>query len=103
MFNWKRRSLLALLAMAAMMPAVRAQAGYPDKPIKLVVPYPPGGPSDTLARLIGKGLASEFGQPVIVENRPGASSTIGTAHVVHQPADGYTAGNQCGYGNQGAL
>jgi tripartite-type tricarboxylate transporter receptor subunit TctC len=68
---------------------VRAQT-YPDKPIKLVVPFPPGGPIDTMARLAGKFIADSVGQQVVIENRPGAGSTIGSKAVAASPPDGYT-------------
>jgi tripartite-type tricarboxylate transporter receptor subunit TctC len=68
---------------------VRAQS-YPDKPIKLVVPFPPGGPIDTMARLVAQGMSSNLGQQVVVENRPGAGSTIGSKAVASADPDGYT-------------
>lgn len=74
----------ALLACAAL-----AQSEF-AKPLRLVVPYPPGGSSDVQARLVGQGLAERLGQAVIVDNKPGASSTIGTDYVAKQPADGLT-------------
>jgi tripartite-type tricarboxylate transporter receptor subunit TctC len=64
--------------------------GYPEKPIKLVVPYPPGASTDVTARLIGQKVSTTLGQPVIVENRSGASGNIGTEFVARAPADGYT-------------
>lgn len=72
--------------------AVAAEAGqaYPDKPIRLVVPYPAGAAVDNMGRLIGDELRKSLGQPVVVENRAGAGSQIGTAHVAKAPADGYT-------------
>ena len=63
---------------------------YPSKPIRAVVPWPPGGSSDTMARLLGQKLAERWGQQVIVENRPGAGTTIGNELVARAPADGYT-------------
>jgi tripartite-type tricarboxylate transporter receptor subunit TctC len=63
---------------------------YPDKPIKIVVPFPPGGSTDTLGRAIAQKLQENWGQPVLVENRPGASTLIGSAMVAKAPADGYT-------------
>lgn len=85
-----KKLLAALLATLALAPAAQAQADFPNRLIRIVVPYTPGGPSDAVARIIGKGLSAELGQPVIVDNKPGASSNIGTAFVVSQPADGYT-------------
>jgi tripartite-type tricarboxylate transporter receptor subunit TctC len=67
----------------------RAQS-YPDRPIKLVVPYPPGGPADTVARVTTQGLAAQLGGTVIIENMPGAGGKLGTKNVARAPADGYT-------------
>lgn len=61
---------------------------FADKPVRIVVPYPAGGPVDSVARIVGERLSSAWGQPVIVENRPGASGAIGTEAVVNAPADG---------------
>jgi tripartite-type tricarboxylate transporter receptor subunit TctC len=63
---------------------------YPTRPITLVVPFPPGGPTDASARLIGKEMASSLGQPVVIENRAGAGGTVGSAAVARASADGYT-------------
>lgn len=65
-------------------------AAFPDKPIKLIVAFPPGSSTDIVARVVGQKLALSLGQPVVVENRPGASGNIATALVTKQPADGYT-------------
>lgn len=65
-------------------------ANFPNKPIKFIVPFSAGSASDILARIIGERLSQSFGQPVIVENRPGAGGTIATAMVAKSPADGYT-------------
>lgn len=70
--------------------AAWAQASYPAKPITLVVAYPAGGDTDALARLLAEKLSTRVGQPVIVDNRPGASGTIGSAYVSRAAADGYT-------------
>jgi len=88
-----KRTLLAVLAMlmlgvAALSPA--AAQSYPDKPIKLIVPYPPGGPIDTMGRLVAHDLSAGLGQQVVIENRPGAGSTIGTKSVATADPDGYT-------------
>jgi len=81
--------LLAVLTTLGTTP-VLAQAPYPTKPVRLVVPYPPGGGNDTLARIFGQKLTETFGQQVVVENRPGAGTTIGTTFVARATPDGYT-------------
>ena len=82
-----RAAVAAALTLCAL--AVHAQA-WPTKPVKFVVPYPPGGSTDPMARLIAAKLSDSLGQPFVVENRSGASGTIGTAFVAKSPADGYT-------------
>jgi tripartite-type tricarboxylate transporter receptor subunit TctC len=67
-----------------------AQQPYPGKPIRMIVPYPAGGGTDTVGRLIGQRLAESLGQPVVVENKPGASGMLGNDTVAKAPADGYT-------------
>lgn len=67
-----------------------AQPAYPSRPIKMVVPYPAGGASDVVARMIGEKLQQVWGQPVVIDNRPGASGIIGAQAVIKSPADGYT-------------
>ena len=87
----QRLSTLAVgLGVAGVMPA-RAQA-YPSKPITLVVPYTPGGTTDNLVRAIQNKLAEQLGQPVIIENRPGASGNVGNRSVARATPDGYTIG-----------
>lgn len=89
--NFKNCSLFATaVAMATASITALAQAPYPTKPVRLVVPYPPGGGNDTLARLFGQKLTEAFGQQVIVENRAGAGTTIGTTFVARSAPDGYT-------------
>lgn len=67
-----------------------ASAGFPDKPLTVIVPYRAGGSTDTMIRVYAKALAKELGQPVIVQNRPGASGNVGATYIKNQPADGYT-------------
>ncbi len=63
---------------------------YPDKPIRMVVPYPPGGPTDLVARLVAAEMSNTLGQPIVVDNKPGASGMLGAETVARAPADGYT-------------
>ena len=70
-------------------PLAHAQ-DYPNKPIRIIVPLPPGGSNDVLARLLGQKMSEAFGQPVIVENKPGAAGNIATDYVAKSPPDGYT-------------
>lgn len=81
---------LAAMAICGFASPGSAQAAYPDKPIRLVVGFAPGGANDTIGRLIAKQLTDELGSAVLVENKPGAGSNIGTAYVAHSPPDGYT-------------
>ena len=80
------------LALTLSGPAVHASdaASFPTKAITIVVPYSPGGPSDTMARMIADALQADWDKPVIVENRPGASGVVASEYVLRQPADGYT-------------
>jgi tripartite-type tricarboxylate transporter receptor subunit TctC len=86
-FMASRRALLAALLLA---PAAARGADWPTRPVRLIVPYAPGGPSDILARVLGAALSEGWGQPVVVENRPGAGSAIGTELVARAAPDGYT-------------
>jgi tripartite-type tricarboxylate transporter receptor subunit TctC len=85
-----RRLCLAALCVLPCAPALAQNAAYPNRPIKLIVPYPAAGATDSLARSIGQKLGEAWGQPVIVENKPGAAGTIGNNLVAKAPADGYT-------------
>ena len=89
--RWTRLSRRALLACALPLVAGSAFAqAWPAKPIKLVVPFPPGGPTDTASRIVGQRLAERLKQQVLVENRAGASGSIAAAQVAKAPGDGYT-------------
>ena len=88
-----RRNFLRLAAATALAPAFSRIAGaqdYPTRPLRLIVGFPPGGGTDVAARLVGQWLSERLGQPVVIENRPGAGSNIATEAVVHAAADGYT-------------
>jgi tripartite-type tricarboxylate transporter receptor subunit TctC len=83
-----KKTLLGLaLAMSA---TVSAFAAWPDKPVTMVVPFPPGGSTDTIARVIGQKLSEKFNQTFVIDNKAGATGTIGAAYVKRAPADGYT-------------
>src|SRR5947207_12588537 len=79
-----------LICAALLVAGTAAAQGYPNRAVRLVVPFPPGGTSDILARTIGARLAEPFGQPVVVENRPGAGGNIAAEHVAKSQPDGYT-------------
>lgn len=87
------RIALALAALLLAAPVMSSSAGadtYPSRPIKIIVPFGPGGPADVAARLLGNDLQQSLGQPIVVENRTGAGGVIGTQEAVKSPADGYT-------------
>ena len=85
--TWRKVALGAVLGLSA----VTAMAqGFPNKPVKLIVTYPPGGSSDLMARIMGQKLNEHWGQPVIIESKPGAAGSIGMEFAARQPADGYT-------------
>lgn len=89
--GWSRRALiLGLMATASAAWSQQPAEAFPSRPIRLIVPMPPGGPSDLTARALAERMGEQLGQSVVIDNRPGASGTLGTA-VAHQaPADGYT-------------
>jgi tripartite-type tricarboxylate transporter receptor subunit TctC len=86
-----RRELLAVAALlGSQMRAAEADTPWPQRPVRVVLPYAPGGSTDATARLIAMPMTQSLGQPVVVENRPGATGTIGAAEVARAPKDGYT-------------
>ena len=87
--GWSRRSLLRAGALAPFVGRAFAQT-YPNRPIRWVVPYPPGGTTDVLARLVAEPLGRRLGQQVYIENRPGAGNNLGTEAVINAEPDGYT-------------
>lgn len=88
------RAACTLAALAVAVPALAQSrdtaAGYPNRPVRIVVGFSPGGPSDIIGRVLAQRLSEPLGQPVLVENRPGASGNIGAEAVAKSPADGYT-------------
>ncbi len=88
-----RRTLLAATAAAVVASAPAfTQGAWPERPVRVVVPWPPGGSTDVLARLLAERLAQSLGQPFVVENRPGAGGNIGTDAIAKAAPDGYTMG-----------
>jgi tripartite-type tricarboxylate transporter receptor subunit TctC len=87
-----RLSLFALLAIwtSGAAAAEDLSASFPNRPIRLIVPFPAGGPSDIVARIIGQKMSEDWGQPVVIENRPGANTIIGAQAAAKAPPDGYT-------------
>jgi tripartite-type tricarboxylate transporter receptor subunit TctC len=90
----RRLAIFSLAALAAAMAVAtgnaQAQAGYPSKPITMIVPFPPGGPTDLVARVISQEMSRSMGQPVVVDNKGGANGNLGAAVAAKAPADGYT-------------
>jgi tripartite-type tricarboxylate transporter receptor subunit TctC len=86
----KRRHLLATALLCAVAPAPVLAAGYPEKPVTIVVPFPAGGASDSTARFIAPKLQEALGQPVVIDNKPGANGGLGSAQVARVKPDGYT-------------
>lgn len=88
--NSLRRRILSTLAVVALAAAATVHAAWPDKPVRLVIPFPPGGPTDALGRQLAQALSTSLGQSVVVDNKAGGNSAIGSDLVSKAPADGYT-------------
>ena len=86
----RRAALAVFVLIAGLTGFSSAHADYPERPLTMVVPFPPGGVADTVARPIAEALARELKQPVVIENRGGAGGAVGIGHVARSPADGYT-------------
>jgi tripartite-type tricarboxylate transporter receptor subunit TctC len=86
--SWLVRTLAA--ALLGLMPLAALAQDYPRKPVRMIIPYPPGGPTDILGRIVAQNLTEKLGQQVVVENKPGASGMIGADLVAKAPPDGYT-------------
>ncbi|MFH1603994.1 MAG: tripartite tricarboxylate transporter substrate-binding protein, partial [Pseudomonadota bacterium] len=89
-FSLAMMRMLTFGVLLAIAGSAAAQQPYPSKPIRLISPYPPGGGNDTLSRLLAQKLTEGFGQQVIVDNRPGGNTIIGTEVTAKAPPDGYT-------------
>ena len=87
---FKTFALLGLVALSALAVTAMRAEDYPTRPVKWVVPYPPAGTTDILARIMGQYLSEHLGQQFVIDNRPGAGNNIGTEVVVNAPPDGYT-------------
>ena len=88
---------LAVILTSSALPAIAQD--YPARPVRLIVPYPPGGGNDTLARIFGQKLSERWGQQIVIDNKPGAGGAVGTEFVARAAPDGYTVL----YGTQGTL
>jgi tripartite-type tricarboxylate transporter receptor subunit TctC len=84
------KAILRILVAALGLSMTAAQAAYPERPLRMIVPFSAGGPTDGAARIVGQALAKSLGQPVVVENRPGADGAIAAQALMAAPADGYT-------------
>src|SRR3954469_8739328 len=88
----RRLNLSTLAALFALLPALAAAQEFPAKPIKLIVPFPAGGPNDIIARLVGQRMSELTRQPVVIDNRGGQAGVLGTDAVAKAAPDGYTIG-----------
>jgi tripartite-type tricarboxylate transporter receptor subunit TctC len=84
-------TLIAFLSLTMLsVTSMAARAAYPDKPVKIIVPFAPGGGTDLIARVLADSMTKDLGQPVIIENKPGAGTIVGTTAAASSAADGYT-------------
>src|SRR5690606_34385707 len=83
-------AVIVAVAASALVPAVQAQSSYPTKPVRVIVPFAPGGSTDIIARLVGDKMGREMGQPFVIENRAGAGGAIGATEAARAEPDGYT-------------
>jgi tripartite-type tricarboxylate transporter receptor subunit TctC len=88
--NFRKLALAACMAAGLFGAAAQAAAPWPTRPLRIINPYAPGGPSDNIVRILAEGVGAELGQSVIVESKPGGGTAIGANFVAHAPADGYT-------------
>jgi len=88
--HFPRRAVAAALLLAGLAPAAMAQQAWPNKPVKFLVPFPAASATDVIARAVGQKLSDKWGQPVVIDNRPGAGGNLGTEIAAKSPNDGYT-------------
>jgi tripartite-type tricarboxylate transporter receptor subunit TctC len=86
----KRSIISAACLLVCVIAAPSARAEWPDRPVHWIVGFGPGGANDLIARFAAEGVSKRIGQPIVIENRPGAGAVIGTAYVAHSQPDGYT-------------
>src|SRR5216117_183153 len=84
--------LIRTLVFVALVPLASAAQAYPTRPVRLMVPFPPGGATDIIGRLVAAKMQEVWGQPVVVENKPGAGTVVGTDYVAKSAPDGHTLG-----------
>jgi tripartite-type tricarboxylate transporter receptor subunit TctC len=90
LYGWARAALMAAACAAVTAPPAHAQQHWPDRPVHFVVPYPPGGGTDVIARIVQERFQAELGQPIVIDNRGGAAGSLGTDQVAKAASDGYT-------------
>lgn len=90
--SWGLRGRVLIACLFAGLGTATANAGFPDRPVHLIVPFAPGGVTDALARILAQNLSQRWGEPVVVENRPGGNCTVADGYVAHAAPDGYTLG-----------